>query len=632
MTTVRCLRRSTRGWSLVAGKMLWAKVACLAFGLPLMAQDAPVHWLHAGAMPPGAIGSQRLLRGGPLSGYFQPVEIRAPQGTRIDHAVEGAFAENEPGNRLVGLLVGQVYRFRVAHIPNHEGVEVFPTIELIDRTYPPCGKELKFPVPVELTEEELGMAARGLLVTRVIYVEDPMIALPVAQRRDEQSWYEAAPAADPLVEADALGRPIAILRIGGRYPQSELVGEAFTYRSPAVMDYTQQLREMEAYEAAVATSDVDRALMTVQEDAQDNPATENVPDSTVQPLSYTCDCQPASGDGTAPATYVTGSLTCDCQPASGDYTACSCSPPCGFVGPPDEYICDGGDFGLPANVRKGWKVDGLEQEDAIVHYDLLDGRVIVKPSNRVCIYAPRFAAVRKVTGVVAHERRLATEALIDDESLALADKPIEPTTALQQNSPAIHLADRPPSLFRVRQQAGGIEHLQGVAEIKGMLKPYCNLQIIKLGLFDNSEKPWLAKSILAAHTWTGDQAVQILINQKRAMAAVGAIEPGELFCLDDKSPCLRLIKCASTDSAHPGDRVEFTLRYDNIGSEVIGNVTILDSLSARLEYVPETAKASVDAAFSFEPNEAGSQTLRWEIKEPTQAGTGGVLQFKARVR
>ena len=573
MTTVRCLRRFTRGWSLVAGKMLWAKLACLTISLPLMAQNPPMHWLHAGAMPPGAIGSQRLLRGGPLSGYFQPVEIRAPQGTRIDHVVEGQFAENEPGNRLIALMIGSVYRFRVAHIPNYDGVEVYPTIELIDRLYPPCGKELKFPVPVELTDEELGMAARGMLVTRVIYVEDPMTALPVAQRRDEQSWYEAAPTADPLVEADALGRPIAILRIGGRYPQSELASESFTYWSPHVIDYTQ--------------ADVGRALLPVRDglDGQECP-------------SYD-----------------------------------PCGPPCGFVGPPDEYICDGGDFGLPANVRKDWKVVGLEQEDAIVHYDLLDGRVIVKPSNRVCIYAPRFAAVRKVTAVLAHERRLATEALIDDASLALADKPIEPTTALQQHSPTIHLADRPPSLFRVRQQAGGIEHLQGVAEVKGMIKPYCNLQIVKLGLFDNSEKPWLAKSILAAHTWTGDQAVQILINQKRAMEAVGVVTPGDMYCLGEPSnPCLRLVKLASTDSAHPGDAVEFTLRYDNVGNQVIGNVTILDSLSARLEYIPETAKASVDAAFSFEPNEAGSQTLRWEIKEPTKAGTGGILQFKARVR
>ena len=80
-------------------------------------------------------------------------------------------------------------------------------------------------------------------------------------------------------------------------------------------------------------------------------------------------------------------------------------PETAIIGPGDEYLCDGGDYGLPAAVRADWSVDGLEQEDAIAHYDTLDGRVVVTPSNRVCIYAPRFAAVRRVENPLAHERR-----------------------------------------------------------------------------------------------------------------------------------------------------------------------------------------------------------------------------------
>ncbi|MEX0641088.1 MAG: hypothetical protein WD468_00225, partial [Pirellulales bacterium] len=75
-----------------------------------------------------------------------------------------------------------------------------------------------------------------------------------------------------------------------------------------------------------------------------------------------------------------------------------------FVGPGDEYLCDGGDFHSPAGVRADWTIDGLDQEDAIAHYDTLDGRVVVTPSNRVCIYAPRFAAVRRVVNIMAHEQ------------------------------------------------------------------------------------------------------------------------------------------------------------------------------------------------------------------------------------
>jgi hypothetical protein len=120
---------------------------------------------------------------------------------------------------LVGMLIGPVYRLQVTNIPNNPGLELFPTVEVIDRLYPPPGLALRFPIPVELTQDELEMAARGMFVTRVIYVEDPSLALPVRQTKNgEQPWMEARRGEDPLVVADSLGRPVAILRIGGRVP------------------------------------------------------------------------------------------------------------------------------------------------------------------------------------------------------------------------------------------------------------------------------------------------------------------------------------------------------------------------------------------------------------------------------
>jgi hypothetical protein len=117
------------------------------------------------------------------------------------------------------MQIGPVYRLQVSQIPNNPGIEVYPTIELIDRLYPPPGLALRYPIPVELTLDELELAARGAFVTRVIYVEDPQQAMPVAQHAGgEQPWVEASPGADPLVEADERGRPVAILRLGGRVP------------------------------------------------------------------------------------------------------------------------------------------------------------------------------------------------------------------------------------------------------------------------------------------------------------------------------------------------------------------------------------------------------------------------------
>jgi hypothetical protein len=169
-------------------------------------------------MPPGAIGSLRLKRGGPLSGYFQPVRIRAPKGARISLVEEGCFQGPESDSVLVGMQVGPVYRLRVADFSPDSSQEVFPTVEVIDRLYPPAGLALRFPIPVELTADELRMAADGMFVTRVIYVENPSQALPVNEPKDEQQWVEAPHGADPLAVADEMGRPVAILRIGARYP------------------------------------------------------------------------------------------------------------------------------------------------------------------------------------------------------------------------------------------------------------------------------------------------------------------------------------------------------------------------------------------------------------------------------
>ena len=120
MTTVLVLARSPRRMR-VEGILRWAVLVVFGVGLPAAAQERPVHWLNAGAMPPGAIGSLRLHRGGPLSGYFQPVRIRAPQGARIALAMEGGFSNAQSSDALVGMLIGPVYRLQVTDIPNNRG-------------------------------------------------------------------------------------------------------------------------------------------------------------------------------------------------------------------------------------------------------------------------------------------------------------------------------------------------------------------------------------------------------------------------------------------------------------------------------------------------------------------------------
>ena len=223
-------------WKRVAGKMAMAALLCVVTLSAVSAQQPPVHFWHPAGLPPGAIGSQQLQRGGPLPGFFQPVEIKAPQGVLISLAEEGRFSNPQPTPTRAGLLVGQVYRLSAINLPFQPGVEVYPTIEVIDRLYAPRGLETRFPVAIELAREDLELAAQGKFVTRVIYVEDPKAALPAQGVSGEQSWFEVAPGMDPLAVADTLGRPIAIVRMGGRVPQGGGEAEAaFLFGCPPVM-------------------------------------------------------------------------------------------------------------------------------------------------------------------------------------------------------------------------------------------------------------------------------------------------------------------------------------------------------------------------------------------------------------
>jgi hypothetical protein len=163
------------------------------------------------------------------------VRIRAPKGARISLAEEAGFSASYWDEALVGMQIGPVYRLRVTDFSPEPGQEVFPTVEVIDRLYPPPGLASRYPIPIELTAEELDMAARGMFVTRIIYLENPSDALPVAQRDDEQQWVEAPRGADPLAVADEMGRPVAILRIGARVPSR--TGTAFDACPPPVMHY-----------------------------------------------------------------------------------------------------------------------------------------------------------------------------------------------------------------------------------------------------------------------------------------------------------------------------------------------------------------------------------------------------------
>ena len=192
------------------------------------------HYPNNALMPPGQVGSQMLLRGGPIPGYFQPTQLRCPQGGSIAIATNGKFAGGTPSVLNAGLLIGSPYRLKITEIPGLPGVELYPTVELLDRLHPPAGLETRFPIPIHLTAQELRMAAEGLFVTRVIYLEDPTNPVAIQDQADRQRFFDVRFNEDPLRVADQLGRPMAILRIGSKQPRMDRQTGRFMFSSPPV--------------------------------------------------------------------------------------------------------------------------------------------------------------------------------------------------------------------------------------------------------------------------------------------------------------------------------------------------------------------------------------------------------------
>lgn len=326
----------------------------------------------------------------------------------------------------------------------------------------------------------------------------------------------------------------------------------------------------------------------------------------------------------------------DDQPLPHPMQPCSPWRPAGLPcpWPQDEYICDGGDGEIRTGVMADWEVRGLEVEDTVAHFDTVDGRTLVEPSNRVCIYAPRFASVRQVVNVVAHERHDqagGTQATLRP-SLGRENLPV--VSSRQNLQPLGQIAARPPVNLQSRQGDGVVSDALVVRAFQDAFLPYEDLAILRCGQADASQAAMLAKGAAAAMAWTVEQSAQALVDNQGVVELVRDDQAQEVFTYksDVGSPKLRVLKVASTATAAPGETVDFTIRFDNVGTQVIGNVTILDSLSPRLEFVHDSAQCSREAKFFTESNSSGSLVVRCELAEPLKPNEGGVIRFSCRVR
>jgi uncharacterized repeat protein (TIGR01451 family) len=300
----------------------------------------------------------------------------------------------------------------------------------------------------------------------------------------------------------------------------------------------------------------------------------------------------------------------------------------------EEYLFDGGDRDHPVHYDDLNRL-GLDTEDTIVEYSDHTGKHHVKATNRVAVFAPRFGALRSIsqpsTGVTV-DKLAGVDETRNSSGLRSRTVPID-------NSQRDSLAG-----IRVRSRVSGIDTELGqtgvqqrmvVTENTNTHNPFGETGFLRSGQFLDTEEARISFGINAALIWSQKLSPVISAGTSAGQEVYASFLPQEMVGREDQRKTkgdLRILKLADKKTAHPGDVITFTIRYDNVGQRELHNILIVDNLTPRLEYVDDSAESDRAGRLVVEDNLEGSLVLKFELSEPLPGGEGGVVTFQTRVR
>jgi uncharacterized repeat protein (TIGR01451 family) len=301
---------------------------------------------------------------------------------------------------------------------------------------------------------------------------------------------------------------------------------------------------------------------------------------------------------------------------------------------PDEYLLDGGDRDHPVHYQGQYR-DGLETEDTISEYIDHTGQPHMKATNRVAIYAPRFASVRAVTtpsGDTAVGRLAGMHETSRDSGVS------------NRVGPQRHTDSQRLGGVRVRSRASGVNTREwqsgtvNVAALKShskLLNTYEELSYFLRGEILHANEARLAAGIEAAVAWTRDENPRLIAQLGSLHEVTTKFRLAEIVGVEDprKEPGrLEIVKVANRSTAKPGDIVTFAIRYENKGEREVTDVRIVDNLTPRLEYIEDSATSDREGDIVVQDNDEGSVVLTFKLDKPLKEKTSGVVTFQCRVR
>lgn len=154
--------------------------------------------------------------------------VLAPAGVKITVLPGSPAARTIAAPAVIGFRPGYAYRIALTELPGHPGRTLYPVLEVRGTLVPRPGMQyMEFPAPVYVTQDDIDKALVGGLITKVVYLEDPTKAVPIASQADLPLEFGEATVEDAMTSATGNGRLVAVLRFGDRVPDAtELAGTA----------------------------------------------------------------------------------------------------------------------------------------------------------------------------------------------------------------------------------------------------------------------------------------------------------------------------------------------------------------------------------------------------------------------
>ncbi len=141
-------------------------------------------------------------------------------------AVEGTERGYDSG-AVFGFRPGYVYRLKFVN-PANPAESVGGTLEVRGSIVPRPGmKYMEYPAVVGVNKSDVKVALGGGIISKVIYLENPEKALPLEQKANDPLEISADNEREALDLAREGGRVVAVLRVGGRVPTKQELGEAY---------------------------------------------------------------------------------------------------------------------------------------------------------------------------------------------------------------------------------------------------------------------------------------------------------------------------------------------------------------------------------------------------------------------